>query len=1176
MRLKKLLAFVLSLLMVLSLLPVGATAAGGDYLTKNSGECPMGGTHQWRGWYAPAPTCTESGTIVWVCDKCEMDDETTAPALGHDWGPWETMYEPTCTNEGAQVRSCNRCGERQKGVIPALGHAWKDEVISQKDPTCTDDGYKEYRRVCSRCGEDGGTHKDTIPALGHDWGSWKTTKEPVCEHTGKKEHTCKRCGLKEEKKINAIGHLWDEGVITKTPTPEAPGEITYTCQRDPSHTYTQELPYNGDPVTPGPPDPGPDPDPDPVPDDKEVLLTLSVVQISPVKAEYEEGDPIWTEMTLTNDSDESVEIPAVKEFWVENWSNVMTYTETIVLAPGESYKPVAHDSIIGTDVENGHVTFEFSGTANKVSDGSPVYSNKVTMTWQTKDSEPEPIPEDQYSLALNVSFANPKSEYVVDGMGDTEEIPYYVTVTNTGNLPVIFSTLTITINGIDSVHTEPTQFLMPGDPYSFYLYGTILNESQITPGTGTASTLGIVSVLFTAAADHPDSGAKICDSNTVPLDHTLVEPGPWTPDFSSFSVDKVEISAPSVSPYGYVEGETISYDIYITNTGSLTIATGDIHDSTFEYMGSDVLNHISNMDPWDTVVCNYTYVVTADDVDTGYVENIAYLTWTDPFTGMEMKAESLPVISPTVKNEPKGGLVIVKSVIGDPDNSAYYIPGEKITFHVAVTNTMDETISDIWIYDAFSDPVYIATLGAHDTFEWSYDYEATDYDAGVGFVSNIAFGGGFASDGYKAAASDEVSVPVHFPDSKTAALKLTKEADNKPANGSYFELGEEILYKITVENIGEAVLYDICLYDSLDFPPVEFAHIGILNPGESKTEYYHHTVTQDDVDQGYIENWAIADYWPEGDYTWYSTYAGPVYSPTGEHPIIKKNPPFTGPAKDDSCELVLTGVGTYTLTEEQHFCGVHKACEDQVDELLANARTEADTVAAWKQGVEIWRAALEAEYTEILEDSDGAIRLSVMEDKAIFDKYIESLETMLNAIHPDNPGLVAKTVCNALMRQCTELCYLHRNPGKARKDSMVTGPFKAIEGDTAAAECTSETSPVRGGLMQVVHLDEDHGKIQNTVIYLVKAIVNRNSAEDTFKRVRRLWQSNLDQATNVRYRAATGDARNAVAQNRMLFDQLIEKQTEMLNLIYPANPEIVMEIISNMMRDQVFILCEVW
>ena len=146
MRLKKLLAFVLSLLMVLSLLPVGATAAGGDYLTKNSGECPMGGTHQWRGWYAPAPTCTESGTIVWVCDKCEMDDETTAPALGHDWGPWETMYEPTCTNEGAQVRSCNRCGERQKGVIPALGHAWKDEVISQKDPTCTDDGYKEYRR----------------------------------------------------------------------------------------------------------------------------------------------------------------------------------------------------------------------------------------------------------------------------------------------------------------------------------------------------------------------------------------------------------------------------------------------------------------------------------------------------------------------------------------------------------------------------------------------------------------------------------------------------------------------------------------------------------------------------------------------------------------------------------------------------------------------------------------------------------------------------------------------------------------------------------------------------------------------------------------------------------------------------------------------------------------------
>ena len=816
--------------------------------------------------------------------------------------------------------------------------------------------------------------------------------------------------------------------------------------------------------------------------------------------------------------------------------------------------------------------------ADKVSDGTNLVSNTAALTWLTEDTEPDP--DENYALHLDVYHTIPKSEYIVDEYGDTEEIPFQLIVTNVGDMPLVFNSYTVSLNGASYTVAVPSQYLKPTDSYSFTLSGTILNETQVKPGSGTATTLGIVTMSFTAHAVHPEwTDIGVCDSNTVSLDHTLVEPGPWTPDLADLTIAKAETSY-HVNPKGYMLDDTITYTITVTNTGALDIPVVEIHDDLFDDGGGgNVLAVITNLAPAESRTVNFAYVVTQGDVDAKWVINNATAEWVEPITGAPVTTPAIPVKSPTTDEPLPGGLVIVKSVIGGPDNGSYYTPGEKITFHVAVTNTMDVTITDIWIYDAFNAPVYIGILPAHDTFEWSYDYEATEMDAKIlGYVSNIAYGWGFYDSTIINGTSNEVTVPVHFNPPKVPMLQLSKEEVSKPANGSYYVEGEIIDYVISAKNVGETVIYDVCLFDSLDSPPFEYAHFGVLYPDEQQSALYDHTVTKADVDNGYVENWALADYSvyeDDSSVTWYSAIAGPVYSPTCKNPVIKKKTPGTG--KADSCKLTLAGVGSYTLAQEQHYCATHREVLDKVSELTGAAVTDAEKAEAWQTGVTLWREALEAEYDELMKACDGAARLAVMEEKTAFDKYLGGLNTMLQALYPNDAALVSRLLCTAIEKQCTELCYLGSNAGAARPDSMYSGSYEAIEGDTAAGKCALSMNKAHSGdVMFTVKLCEEHGKMLATSAYLMQGTANRTAAEDTFRRIRRVWQGGLDQATNVKYRAAEGDARTGVGAYRMAFDQLVEKHGDMLAQFYPANPEIVAEVIGNMVRDQLLILCGIW
>ena len=239
----------------------------------------------WHKGQTVAPTCTEQGYTVYICDQdknlTEKRDYTAA--LGHDYDNGVVTTPATCTTEGVMTYTCTRDGATKTETIPALGHKWDDGTITTA-PTCETEGEKTFKCTNDGCAEtkteavaalghdwdngtvttpatctaEGGltyirkrdarhTKTEAIPALGHKWDDGTITTAPTCETEGEKTFKCTNDSCTETKTeaVAALGHDWDDGVVTTKPTCEADGVKTYTCKNDGNHTKTEAIPALG-------------------------------------------------------------------------------------------------------------------------------------------------------------------------------------------------------------------------------------------------------------------------------------------------------------------------------------------------------------------------------------------------------------------------------------------------------------------------------------------------------------------------------------------------------------------------------------------------------------------------------------------------------------------------------------------------------------------------------------------------------------------------------------------------------------------------------------------------------------------------------------------------------------------------------------------------------------------
>ncbi len=88
-----------------------------------------------------APTCTEDGSITYICTDCGDTYTETVPATNHSY--IAAVTEPTCTEAGYTTHTCENCGESYTdSTVAALGH----------DYTCTENG-DDLIYTCIRCGD---------------------------------------------------------------------------------------------------------------------------------------------------------------------------------------------------------------------------------------------------------------------------------------------------------------------------------------------------------------------------------------------------------------------------------------------------------------------------------------------------------------------------------------------------------------------------------------------------------------------------------------------------------------------------------------------------------------------------------------------------------------------------------------------------------------------------------------------------------------------------------------------------------------------------------------------------------------------------------------------------------------------------------------------------------------
>ena len=163
-------------------------------------------------------------------DEAVADGDVDACAVFHTCTFDELIEQkdPTCTKGGYKKYQCThvttigkkkiRCTKTKTDKYAALGHKFTDYKVT-KEVTEGADG--EQIAVCDHgCGK-----KDT--QIIHYYGEWEVTKEPTCYAKGEKKRTCLNCGYVETAEIKTIPHTWGEYVDDDKPGCQEQTESQY-------------------------------------------------------------------------------------------------------------------------------------------------------------------------------------------------------------------------------------------------------------------------------------------------------------------------------------------------------------------------------------------------------------------------------------------------------------------------------------------------------------------------------------------------------------------------------------------------------------------------------------------------------------------------------------------------------------------------------------------------------------------------------------------------------------------------------------------------------------------------------------------------------------------------------------------------------------------------------------
>lgn len=353
----------------------------------------------------------------------------------------------------------------------------------------------------------------------------------------------------------------------------------------------------------------------------------------------------------------------------------------------------------------------------------------------------------------------------------------------------------------------------------------------------------VCSASYTVTQPDLDAGEVI---NNAAVDAALPngDPVPSVTDTATVTgtaSPELDIFKSALSPTFTMVGETLDYEVVVTNIGNVTVSDIVVDDPLIPALSCPG----TALAPTEALTCTGSYTVTQVDIDAGQIDNTASVTGT-PSGGTLPPASAVRTV--TADRNPE--LTLVKTAT-TPDFDGV---GDTVDYDYLVTNTGNVTLTGmISVSDdkiaAVSCPVPPAgglVPGASLMCSATYIVVQADLDAGE--VTNRAS----ATDG--STTSPEVSETV-------GGLQASSIAMTKTANPQTFDaIGDMISYDYIITNTGNVTLTTVLSVSDDRIASVSCPALpaGGLLPNATLICTATDTVSQADIDAGSITNTASA------------------------------------------------------------------------------------------------------------------------------------------------------------------------------------------------------------------------------------------------------------------------------------------------------------------------------
>ncbi|WP_437920220.1 DUF7507 domain-containing protein [Sphingobacterium sp. LRF_L2] len=402
-------------------------------------------------------------------------------------------------------------------------------------------------------------------------------------------------------------------------------------------------------------------------------------------------------------------------------------------------------------------------------------------------------------------------------------------------------------------------------------------------------------------------------------------------------------------------GDVIEYWLTLQNTGNVSIRDVVLTD---ENSDEKQLGQVSRLAVGQTRTFVASHTLTQADLDRGAVYNIALAEGKDP-VGQVVRALSLdsnpldfedptnPPVDPECPSctitpvEQEGEMTVYKTT---DRTKIYQAVGDIITYQLTVINTGNVTLYRVKLSDANADQTAVGTIdvfpvGTRQTFLAQHTITQADIDKGA--VYNIAYAKGEDPSGKEVEASSTDTNPVDpidpdcpdctvVPVEQIGGMNVIKTSDLSIA---YRYVGDKITYTIVVSNTGNTSLYDIEVTDS-NADDYVVGNISRLAVGESQSLTAYHSITQADMDRGYVANLAVASgKEPGGDEIEEESESGNPKDPNGP--------------EDPNCPNCTITPLPWKLIEaiDDDFGKIVGASVSQTNSVLDNDRLQGDAVS---------------------------------------------------------------------------------------------------------------------------------------------------------------------------------------------------------------------------------------